>query len=370
MNPVEIAELDALNLLVVVDNESDTLSSVDRGVPQLPELGRLVARVPHLAPKDGHDCVEPWGHLCLACHGFSALVTGRRGSEERSVLFDVGPSAEVWLENARRLGVRLASIEAVCLSHWHADHSGGLPGVVAAITRSRLDEGLPPPIVDLHPDRPDQRGTMTPAGTLVLLNPEPTFEAIESAGGRVTKHAEAHVLAGFFFVSGEIERVTSYEAGFVGHHTVRDGHTVPDPLILDERFLAARVRGRGVSVLSPCSHAGVVNAAPGALDAADRRHPRRLSSGRRGHGAADRADRPRPRQSCQASCRRAGALYRLACQGGARAYVCAGKLRAERRRLALRSARDVSEKVPGQELRRGQIATGGLEEFQDSLVFE
>ena len=108
---------------------------------------------------------------------------------------------------------------------------------------------------------------MTPAGTLVLLNPEPTFEAIESAGGRVTKHAEAHVLAGFFFVSGEIERVTSYEAGFVGHHTVRDGHTVPDPLILDERFLAARVRGRGVSVLSSCSHAGVVNAALGALGA-------------------------------------------------------------------------------------------------------
>src|SRR5262249_9030748 len=317
------------------------------GVPQLPELGRLVARVPHLAPKEGHDRVEPWGYLCLACHGFSALVTGRRGSEERSVLFDVGPSAEVWLENARRLGVRLASIEAVCLSHWHADHSGGLPGVVAAISRSHLDEGLPPPIVDLHPDRPDQRGTMTPAGTLVLLNPEPTFEAIESAGGRVTKHAEAHVLAGFFFVSGKIVRVTSYEAGFVGHHTVRDGHTVPDPLILDERFLAARVRGRGVSVLSSCSHAGVVNAALRALGRvrgrADRRHPRRLSSGRRGHGAADRADRPRPRQSCQASCRRAGALYRLACQGSARAYVCAGKLWAERRRLALRSARDVSE---------------------------
>src|SRR5262249_35551365 len=194
MNSVGIAALDALDLLVVVDNGSDTLSRGGKGVPQLPELGRLVARVPHLAPKDGHDCVEPWGHLCLGCHGFSALVTGRRGSEERSVLFDVGPSAEVWLENARRLGVRLASIEAVCLSHWHATHGGGLRGVVAPIGRSRLDEGLPPAIVDLHPDRPDQRGIMTPAGTLVLLNPEPTFEAIESAGGRVTKHAEAHVL--------------------------------------------------------------------------------------------------------------------------------------------------------------------------------
>jgi 7,8-dihydropterin-6-yl-methyl-4-(beta-D-ribofuranosyl)aminobenzene 5'-phosphate synthase len=139
--------------------------------------------------------------------------------------------------------------------------------VVAAITRSRFDEGLPPPIVDLHPDRPDQRGPMTPAGTLALFDPEPTFEAIESAGGRIAKHAEAHVLAGIFFVSGQIDRVTSYEAGFVGHHTVRDGHVVPDPLILDERFLAARVRGRGVSVLSSCSHAGVVNAALGALGA-------------------------------------------------------------------------------------------------------
>ena len=144
MNPVEIAALDALDVLVVVDNESDTLSSVDKGVPQLPELGRQVARVPHLAPIDGHDCVEPWGHLCIACHGFSALVTGRRGSEERSFLLDVGPSADVWLENARRLGVRLASIEAVCLSHWHSDHSGGLPGAAGVLRRAGTGRWQPP----------------------------------------------------------------------------------------------------------------------------------------------------------------------------------------------------------------------------------
>src|SRR5262252_8378553 len=76
MNPVEIVALDALDLLVVVDNESDTLSSVDKGVPQLPELGRLVARVPHCAPIDGHDCVEPWGNACLASHGFSGWSRG------------------------------------------------------------------------------------------------------------------------------------------------------------------------------------------------------------------------------------------------------------------------------------------------------
>ena len=31
---MEIAALDALDLLVVADNENDTLSSVDKGVPQ------------------------------------------------------------------------------------------------------------------------------------------------------------------------------------------------------------------------------------------------------------------------------------------------------------------------------------------------
>src|SRR5262249_44642752 len=145
--------------------------------------------------------------------------------------------------------------------------SGGLPGGGAALTPSPPGEGLPPPLVDLHPHPPHQRGPMTPPRALGLPDPRPAVPAIDSAGGRVPQNAEAHVLAGVLLRSREIERVTSYEAGFVGHHTVRDGHTVPDPLILDERFLAARVRGRGVSVLSSCSHAGVVNAALGALGA-------------------------------------------------------------------------------------------------------
>jgi 7,8-dihydropterin-6-yl-methyl-4-(beta-D-ribofuranosyl)aminobenzene 5'-phosphate synthase len=263
---LEIPALDSLDMLVVVDNESDTLSSVDDGVPQLPELGRLVARLPSRSIS-GRACVEAWEHLCIACHGFSVLLTGRRGDEERSVLFDVGPSGDLWLENARRLDVRLASIEALCLSHWHGDHSAGIPVVVAAIARARADARLPPPVVDLHPDRPDQRGIMTSSGTLALLPREPTFEEIEAAGGLVTRGAEPHLQAGLFFISGEIERVTEYETGLVGHHSIRLGEAVPDPLILDERFLAAHVRGRGVSVVSSCSHAGVVNATLGARSA-------------------------------------------------------------------------------------------------------
>jgi 7,8-dihydropterin-6-yl-methyl-4-(beta-D-ribofuranosyl)aminobenzene 5'-phosphate synthase len=99
------------------------------------------------------------------------------------------------------------------------------------------------------------------------LPDEPTFEAIREAGGDVEVHANAHQLAGGRFLgSGAIPRRTTYETGLAGHHTRRGDELVPDPLIMDERFLAAEVRGRGVTVLSACSHAGIVNACLAAAD--------------------------------------------------------------------------------------------------------
>ena len=185
------------------------------------------------------------------------------------MLFDVGPYADVWLANAERIGIDLATIDTVFLSHWHWDHSGALPEVVAAITAARAAARIDAPVVvDLHPDRPDQRGGMTPAGMLVMLPPEPTLDAIRDAGGDVELHDEAHLLGdGHIFASGAIPRVTTYETGLNGHHTVRGADVAADPLIMDERYLAAHVRGRGVTVLSACSHAGIVNACLSARDA-------------------------------------------------------------------------------------------------------
>jgi len=267
MDGHELPVLDELDLVVVVDNETDTLSSVDEGVPQLPEVVSLLARIPPSRYHDGHPGHDVFSHLCVACHGLSVLVTGRTDDETHTMLFDVGPYGDVWLDNAERLGVDLVSIEAVFLSHWHADHSGGFPTVVRAIADARSAAGLPAPVVDLHPDRPDQRGILLPTGAFILLPPEPTFDELVDAGGAVERNADAHTVAGVFYGSGAIDRVTAYETGLVGHHSFRGDDGTSDPLIMDERFLAAHVRGRGVTVLSACSHAGVVNACLGAMDA-------------------------------------------------------------------------------------------------------
>lgn len=260
--------LDELWVTVVVDNETDTLSSVDAGVPQLPEVAGLLGRDELEVHRGDHHGTEVFGHLCVACHGFSALVTARLGEQWATVLFDVGPYGDVWLANAERLGVELADIEAVFLSHWHWDHSGGFPPVIEAISAARAAAGRPAPLVDLHPDRPDQRGTALPDGRLVLLPEEPTFAAIEAAGGQIVTNADPHPVAGgLLYGSGAIDRVTDYETGLPGHVSFRGDEATPDPLIMDERFLAAHVRGRGVTVLSACSHAGVVNACLGARQA-------------------------------------------------------------------------------------------------------
>lgn len=265
---MDIPVLDELDLVVVVDNETDTLSSVDADVPQIPEIASLMDRRPPSRHYDDHPATCVFDRLCVACHGFSVLATGRQGDLTRRLLFDVGPYGDVWLDNAERLGIDLSTIEGLFLSHWHADHSGGFPAVVGAIARARAAAGLAAPIVDLHPDRPDQRGIQLPTGAFALLPPEPAFDEIEAAGGVIERHAEPHLVADLFVGSGQIDRVTAYETGLVGHHSFVGDDVVSDPLILDERFLAAHVRGRGISVLSACSHAGVVNACHGAMSLA------------------------------------------------------------------------------------------------------
>lgn len=147
----------------------------------------------------------------------------------RLTLFDTGPDSRSLIRNVESMQVPVEKIERIVTSHWHSDHTGGLLSFLD-LRRSRTTQetgvlaaacaAASPIVVDLHPDRPVARG-IAPGPTydkvLCALPFDPTFQAIEAAGGVVEKHAEGHAVAGGgVWVSGEIPRVTEFETGILG----------------------------------------------------------------------------------------------------------------------------------------------------------
>ena len=80
---------------------------------------------------------------------------------------------------------------------------------------------------------------------LLPIRDIPSPDELSARGAAVITTTEPQTfLDDMFFLSGEIPRVTSYEKGFPGHmRRSEDGKSwEPDPLIMDERFLATHVK--------------------------------------------------------------------------------------------------------------------------------
>jgi 7,8-dihydropterin-6-yl-methyl-4-(beta-D-ribofuranosyl)aminobenzene 5'-phosphate synthase len=74
------------------------------------------------------------GSGLVAEHGLALLLETERGT----VLFDTGATPSALVANAAALGVDLARVTAVVLSHGHYDHAGGLPAILAAAPSARV----------------------------------------------------------------------------------------------------------------------------------------------------------------------------------------------------------------------------------------
>ncbi|OAG34358.1 hypothetical protein AYO21_11476 [Fonsecaea monophora] len=264
-----LVEIDSLEILVIVDNEVDPISSYKH--PELKVSGQL-SDVALRAPiqdgtRGGSNFEIRMDNICCGAHGLSLMITAVKGHKRHTVLFDTAPEEHIWELNAKRLRANLRSVDRIHLSHWHRDHSGGILKAISMINDAKGSRGIP---VDLHPDRPTYRGFLGPAGP-VSLERDPTFEEIESAGATIEQNNQSHtILEDMFLVSGEIPRVTSYEKGFQRgmRFNSESSRWESDELILDERFLMCNVKGKGIVVFTGCSHAGVVNVAKNAVQLA------------------------------------------------------------------------------------------------------
>lgn len=168
-------------------------------------------------------------------HGLSLFIeTG-----ETRLLFDMGQSG-LFAENARKLGVDLASAELAVLSHGHYDHGGGLPVFL------KLNEHAPVYLSEYAFDE-----CHNAEGKYIGLDPGLKSEP------RLVFTGEEKELSPCLRLYACNGRERKHPLDSAGLTVRREGKLLPDGF-RHEQYLLIEEAGKRV-LISGCSHKGVLN---------------------------------------------------------------------------------------------------------------
>jgi len=169
------------------------------------------------------------------------------------ILFDTG-QGQALRDNARKLNLDLAEVDAVAISHGHYDHTGGLALALSECTKATFF---------MHPDALRARYTRAADGRVRSIGfPLPLGERLRTRLDNVTWTKIATRLNPCAFVTGEIERRRAAPPS-AGHFFIDPDGFSPDPFLDDQALVVETTRG--AVVLLGCSHAGVENTLRSAL---------------------------------------------------------------------------------------------------------
>ena len=179
--------------------------------------------------------------------GFSALVE----VGDHRVLVDTGARPQTVLQNARELGVDLASVQEVILTHNHDDHVGGLMTLrqelmktnPAALSRAHVAKGI-------FYSRPTKSGGED--NEMIAIK-----KAYEATGGTFIMHESAAEIFPGGWLTGPVPRVFP-ERNWSVTGQVRTPDGLVEDNIPEDQSLVLNTP-RGLVLITGCGHAGVVN---------------------------------------------------------------------------------------------------------------
>lgn len=178
--------------------------------------------------------------------GFAALVEG----DGHRILFDTGAYPDTVRGNARKLGIDLADIQDVILSHFHGDHTGGLLTLRrefvtknrSALSRVHVGKGF-------FWSRPGKTGEIN-----LMIAEKPVYE---STGGSFIEHSEPIELFPGVWLSGSVPSIHP-ERNWGGLREIQTPSGLVDDYLPEDMSLIIDTN-HGLVVISGCGHAGVIN---------------------------------------------------------------------------------------------------------------
>jgi len=179
--------------------------------------------------------------------GFAALVE----ADGHRLLFDTGARPDTVLANARELGLDLADVDEVVLSHHHGDHTGGLLTLrraqmaikPTALARAYVGRGL-----FLSRPAPDGRES----NEMVALK-----VPYEATGGAFVEVARPTALFPGAWLTGPVPRVHP-ERNWSGKTQIATAGGLVEDTIPEDMSLVLDT-DKDLVVVSGCGHAVVVN---------------------------------------------------------------------------------------------------------------
>jgi 7,8-dihydropterin-6-yl-methyl-4-(beta-D-ribofuranosyl)aminobenzene 5'-phosphate synthase len=225
--------VDRISVTTVVDNSVDSLR-VDEKVARRWNHARA-RKMPTLRAE----------------HGLAHWVEVTRGRDTGRLAFDWGLTGDSYLNNLRELGLDPARLDALALSHGHQDHWGGLPGFLRD-SRRVMKRALPFYAGSDHflPRYNERGGERVYTGRLDRGELERQDLDVRVVTTPIT-------LPEGVMLSGEMHETVPGETIPASLRVERDGEIVQDTFI-GEQTLIGHVRGKGLVVVTSCSHRGIV----------------------------------------------------------------------------------------------------------------